>query len=1196
MRVSQLGVVIDSSGAKRGSQESTAALASIAQQATKTGQEVTKATKAVSQSMDEQVRAHQRAQAQANRAANDARRQAAEALEQANARRAHAAAAEQAAQRIAAAEDKKTRAMALAEAQAYKMDAALEQAGKGALGTEAGMNRLRGSLTATLAPLLGTVGAGNTLASTLLSLGPGNTVAVAVVGGMAVMGAAIEIFRSQTAEARKETEEARKALQELQKQQRQGATGDLPGQINTALREQLRLKRDLADAERNLQQLQNSPSYAGAKTGVSGADEQAAALRRAAAEVTRIQGEIAAGQRKANEVIRDTERNASAAAAASLIALVRSNQAKAADNAALLNRLKNYQQDLARLEAANADAVDRARLVEKIDAIKAAYESRAKAVAKSSDEEVKWQNYVRDIFADVQRVVDKSEAAQREASEKRNKSITDGVSAIDAQIAARARENDRIRENIKELNGESNAYDSLTEAQWESKAVAEALAKLPPGVLLDPETETNIRSQVREWYNLNNALKDAKKVRAALNSEFNANRDGLFTLPPGAAEAAKKFTQELYDGLRDALAVMTQIADLARSGNGGQALIAGATGALNLMGPQGRAAAQAVQLADALDLFGIHQAERNRQLRELANQFNAALDDFAIAPRTNLQDSLRQNISRATGLAQQAASASGVTATGLSFSGSADISKLANDLSALPKAARAGLEPFIDKLRELAAVTKANEEAIRARNAAELETLTADLAVRRLVAAGNQDAADAERQRLAQLKEIRDAEEKFGAESPYIAALREVQASELAAAEAARQLAEAERIRQQAQQANAFGLDVTARRQTLNGDDRGAFITRQQIGQNSALTQAEDLAKAGIITAEALAEFKRLLGDEFAKSISDFDAAVAKANRQVQEDLSVRELVAKGMSREAEQVRQAIADRRELEGVTDENIRQIILNVQALEAEARQRAELAALQQQIAEQNADIDRRMLDALKALDPVKAAELQDKLTEAERAKELAAAADDMVRARYQELYAMQDAAAAQAKLTDELNRQREAAQALANFSSSVEVDYLRATGRTFDADALQLKQDREQRLKDAAGVGADQDTIDKINAIFEAKYSALIAATMQAAPTASPVSAAAGGRFDAGITLGEDTTAFRSSQSITESSAMRMIDYAAAQTTLLRRLVQLAEGGQQTSDAGRVLAALTYATDRTLGVLASDSQRLVNGSIA
>ena len=344
-------------------------------------------------------------------------------------------------------------------------------------------------------------------------------------------------------------------------------------------------------------------------------------------------------------------------------------------------------------------------------------------------------------------------------------------------------------------------------------------------------------------------------------------------------------------------------------------------------------------------------------------------------------------------------------------------------------------------------------------------------------------------------------------------------------------------------------------------------------------------------------ELKTLLGDELVAALRDFDEAARQAKQAVQDDLAVRALVATGQSAAAEQKRIEIANARELQGLTDEGLRAQILYVQGLEAVARATEAAAEAERIRAEQNASIDQRMIEALRILDPERAKELEAKQTEIDRAREIANAADEATAARLRELFAMQDAAKALSMVTEEMERQKKAAEELADFTRSIGSQYLRATGRGFDADVADLNEWRTEQLKNAASVGAGADTIAQINAIFDARYGALIAAQMKAdAPASVTTPASFGGSTaaDSSITLGEDTVAVRSARSITEATALQLVDYAASQTALLRRLVQLAEGGSGPTGSALASPSLDM-VDRQLGARANTASLLLAGSV-
>jgi hypothetical protein len=98
----------------------------------------------------------------------------------------------------------------------------------------------------------------------------------------------------------------------------------------------------------------------------------------------------------------------------------------------------------------------------------------------------------------------------------------------------------------------------------------------------------------------------------------------------------------------------------------------------------------------------------------------------------------------------------------------------------------------------------------------------------------------------------------------------------------------------------------------------------------------------------------------------------------------------------------------------------------------------------------------------------------------------------------------------------------------------------------------------------------------------------------APVTAPASFGGSTAGDSSITLGEDTIAVRSARSITEATALQLVDYAASQTALLRRLVQLAEGGS--GPTGNTLASPSLdLVDRQLGARANTASLLLAGSV-
>lgn len=728
-----------------------------------------------------------------------------------------------------------------------------------------------------------------------------------------------------------------------------------------------------------------------------------------------------------------------------------------------------------------------------------------------------------------------------------------------------------LREEVQALAQGGDAARVYAQQQAVRAIVTERLnAAAAAGVALSPQVIAAIVAEARETQRLIEVrdalksvdLKDVTNLPAAQTIAWTDSLRDLLGVVQLVSQAFGDVGRSIAQAATGAQSIGSglQRAGQIRNAQGqavglGDALRgqAGASGVLAGIGSVGAVVGGFSQIIGAIAAFGSRAEEQAEVLRQRAAAFNAGLSEFAIVSRTSEEQALRENLKRAQAVLDTRFQ--GTTLT------SAD--QLESFLALLREGGGQVL-PVYKQLADLLATIRGNEAVIRERTQAELRARTEDLEVRRLVAAGLQEAADAERMRLQQLREIADAEAQFGASSPYLDTLREVQAAETAAAEATRARLAAEQAAEQARTRTAFGLDLTQRRQLLAGDDRGAFQTGQTIAANAALAEAQQLVEAGTITAAMFEELRVLLGQEMVQALADFDAAVARAKQATLDDLAVRFLAATGQDALAEQARIEIENRRELEGVTDETIRQQIQYVQSLEAVARETAKAAAEQSKIAEQSADIDRRMLDVLRALDPAKAAELEAKIRETERAKELAGAANEMIRLRLDELYAMEDAARAQAALTAEMEKAARAAENLARLTASVEEDYLRAMGRTFEADLQRLREQREARLREAREAGASQDVLDKIIATFEARIAALIADQM--APTVAPPSIGISPTPRESITtFGESAiTAVRGAQNITEGSAMQLVDYAASQLAVQREILGVLRGRSATPE--------------------------------
>lgn len=619
---------------------------------------------------------------------------------------------------------------------------------------------------------------------------------------------------------------------------------------------------------------------------------------------------------------------------------------------------------------------------------------------------------------------------------------------------------------------------------------------------------------------------------------------------------------------------------------------AGASGVVAGLGAAGAVVGGIAQVANALDLFGTRARERARQMAEAAAAFNQALDDFALTDRTSLDDALRQNLRSANALVAQAAAASGGTARGVNIQSVGDLDAMIASFQGIaaqvPAAAKA-VGPFVARLEELRAVILDNERALIARNAAEVARLQEDLEVRRLRAASMDGEAERLAAQLSAQRELDAAIARYGQDSPYIAALRAVQTEEAAAAEATKARLEVERTARENRARNDLGFDLAARRQTLNGDTRGAFVTRQNAGASKALQEAQDLFDAGTITAEMFAELTRIINDELTQAIRDFDQAAAEAAAQAQ-------------------AAAAAAEQERLAGI--------------------QQAQTAIIKE------------MIEAYKVLDPQLAQSLEQQQKTIDRNERLANTTDDVTRAQLEHLFALQDEAEAQMAAAQAaeaaaraFERQAEAARKFAEVGLDAEERYLRATGKTFEADAKRRKRERDEQLADAAKAfgalglpinpnspnfiqqiqawGAKQaewqQIVDNINGAYDADMAALIAAQMNgsATPGTSGAGGASGGSSwnpgrpaDIPI-LGGDSVTMRSAASMTETSATRLIDFASAQLSVQRRILQILEGKQAAGRDELLGPAFSPQTirqiDRGLGNLAADSALLIGGRV-
>jgi len=209
-----------------------------------------------------------------------------------------------------------------------------------------------------------------------------------------------------------------------------------------------------------------------------------------------------------------------------------------------------------------------------------------------------------------------------------------------------------------------------------------------------------------------------------------------------------------------------------------------------------------------------------------------------------------------------------------------------------------------------------------------------DIQVRRLLAEGAEEEAEALRRRLENEREIQDALAR-GFTQTTIERLEEIQALE----EQARALEEA-RLREE-ERARLFA-DFAARGAALEGDDLEAARIRREAAAAEELRSLRELADAGTITAEELARFAGILQQELADAARKAAEQERRLARQRREDLERRRLAAQGLDDEAQIRRTEIEQQRELrnalaEGLPDSFI-DSLREVQQLELDAVFRA------------------------------------------------------------------------------------------------------------------------------------------------------------------------------------------------------------------------------------------------------------------
>jgi hypothetical protein len=285
----------------------------------------------------------------------------------------------------------------------------------------------------------------------------------------------------------------------------------------------------------------------------------------------------------------------------------------------------------------------------------------------------------------------------------------------------------------------------------------------------------------------------------------------------------------------------------------------------------------------------------------------------------------------------------------------------------------------------------------------------------------------------------------------------------------------------------AFESGIVVRENRLKGNaegDRAAYAEELAQSQREEIARAEDLVKAGDLTAEMLERLKKLLGEELTEAMRRYDEEVARAKANMMDELRARQLDAQGRNEEAAQLRRQAQYRAELVGVTDAAIRAEIERTQAIEeaaivaaiakekADARQDNELSLAQREAAlsKDAGRIQQATIDGLKLA----------------RDRELEAAREQVKQGKMSEEQFRRLAAVLEGELANAIERLRlvaeDAAKAFAEDMELRRLDVRDAnTGESSAARRQQIQFDRE--LRQAVLDGRSDEEIRQIKYVQE-----------------------------------------------------------------------------------------------------------------
>lgn len=1059
-REARLGVVIDATGAKSGADQTTTALRSIGAEAERTGAKHVRMTNEMREATTKQLEST-RLQAIDLKRASDAY----DALFKVQERVTDS-----------------TRAITLAQMEAIKMNETLTAAqASGAVAVE--KHRVEyGLMREQLGTLIGQMTGANSglvrMGASLGAMGSGNAIMIGALAGVALLGVAYEKLTEHSRKLREETNKAIESLTKLAEAQQNGVGGALAKDIAKGTEELKKLRNELA----NLREQQAAPKVTGAVglgMGTVADDGAAKKAEELAKRITELQTKIDAGTLDLRLSMDKANQQYSSDATRQLAALIASHKATAAELTSARARFANLQAMINDSLSTGGDASQRLQMVGDFEALnKALNPSNAKELRTELRAAKDLAKEIAAEFRTTEKALYEINERTRTTNELRIKGLEEGAKAYEKMGAEAKAHQDTFQKTLDDLEHQNDLLGKTTDQQRALNGLYDYASAIAHGAT---------DAQATAYVTLRAHLTDSK----AKTEDWAASMQTLLGVVQLLARAfgdVGKLVQSIATGAQS-IGVGLKAAGSLKGADGksvdfGTALTGGggAAAMTSALGAAGAVVGGVMQIADAFDLFGKHAAEKAAALAKAAVEFNDALDTFttkSMGTETPITAALKDRkkeyaalydawvaqfgslqAAYKNGYAQLMAMAStyqaGLALIGKQFGTSLDMAfNAATGRDDLVKLAQAQQE-YDDRIR--------SAQALYAQGILTLEEYNAAIAK-------SKDIFDIVSQ------SITDA---------------------VAAAQAAKDLAAAEKALTQERQRALTVLDVIAREQTLAGQSAEAAATRAQITYAQGLASAQDMLKAGTISQEIFDRIKKLLGDELAATITGFADAAAKA--------------AQDLADATEKLRQS--------------------------------------------QNDSITQRMVTAYKTLNPALAKHLEDLLKETARSRELADATDDATRARLRELYALEDSADAMGELANTLNAAAEAAKQLSDFSQSLNDDYLRATGHNFDADVLQLQAKRDDRLTFAQKNKLDQSEIDKINAWYDAAFSNLVKSY-----TSDP-SSTSGGAMGAAKALEASTRSmsFSGVSSITSEDAVRLIDVAMSQLVLLREIASnTANGG-------------------------------------